>query len=202
MPAPDPLIFVPGTLILVQTPLISLSAPQKPHTTTVNLRLRPETRGKCGGKMKTVSASRSTRAKAFGVAALIAAGLGVAVPLTDAAPAQAACKPASSMWSMYVTTPYRIDNLWVNACAARKLHDTAGDQSAALILPSLVAGWVPGGKMLGTALGSYSGLLWLTQNKLKTCTAKFTRSATIAFSKGVPVSCKAGTRARRGGGTF
>ena len=152
--------------------------------------------------MKTVSASRSTRVKALGVAALVAAAVGLAVPLTDGTIAQAACKPASSMSSKYVTTPYRVDNLWVNACAARKLHDIAGDQSAALILPSLVAGWVPGGKVLGTALGSYSGLLWLTQNKLKSCTAKFTKSATIAFSKGVPVSCKAGTRARSGGGTF
>lgn len=107
--------------------------------------------------MEIASASGLTRTKALGLAALLAVGVSVAVPLTEGTPAHAACKPASSVSSKYVTTPYRVDDLWVNSCAAKKLYDTAGNQSAALIFPSLVAGWVPGGKLLGTALGSYSG---------------------------------------------
>lgn len=149
--------------------------------------------------MKDATASRWTRSQALGLTSVLAISVGVAIPLTLGSPAEAACAPAASMSSQYVTTPYRVDNLWVNACAAKKIHDTAGSQSNALILPGLVAGWVPGGRILGTALGSYSGLLWLKQNKLKSCTNSFTQAAVITFSKGVPVSCKVSSRIGAGG---
>jgi hypothetical protein len=146
---------------------------------------------------------RPRRARAAAIAIAIGIVLGGTAPVADSTPALAACTPAAAS-SNKVIAGVLHTYLYVNACGAKRLHDEAGKQSASLILPSLAAGWIPGssGKLIGTALGTYSGLLWLKQNKLQTCTKSFTTSATITFVRSVPTACKSGTRDRPGGGTF
>lgn len=139
--------------------------------------------------MKAHSARRLPKMHALGLAALLAVGVGVATPLVTAEPAEAACTPRSAVSSEYVTTPYRVDKLKVNACAAAQLSNAAGKASAATIIPGLILSWVPGAQVVGSALSGISGLAWLKQGKLQSCTSNFKTSAQITFSKGVPVSC-------------
>ncbi|MBO3663957.1 hypothetical protein [Microbacterium stercoris] len=144
-----------------------------------------------------------TRTKVMVSLLASALALGALAPVVQSTPAEAACKPvARTTNKVIVGNLYTYMNL--NACAAKKLYTSAGNQSAKLILPSLAAGWIPGtaGKLIGSYLGSQAGVLWLTQKKLTTCTKNFTVSAQIVFSRGVPTACSVLTRAHRDGGGY
>lgn len=150
------------------------------------------------------SSSIPTRFAAVVAGGALLGALLVGSGLTNPAPAEAACR-GSAYTSNRVIAGVLHTYLSVNACTAQKLHSQATAQLATVnafagvLIPFVGSS---AGRNVAAALGSYQGLTWLKQRKLKTCTASFTHSATITFVRGVPTVCTTGTRDRSGGGSF